>query len=436
MLPRRVQAATQAFLFDTLAVGIAGHGAIHAPEVRTLARLWTGTASGEALVLGAAGLRLPAPYAAYVNAYQIHSQEYDCVHEAAVAHPMATVCAALLAEAGRAPVAGGDFLAAVVAGIDIVATLGAAVKGPLKFFRPATAGIFGCVAALSRLRRVEHDVAGGAFGHALALASGTMQSHIEGKPTLALQVAGAARSAVEAFDLARAGIPSPENAIGGPFGYMALFENEPDLEPELDRLGRLWRVEEVSWKPFPTGRAAQGALVALKTLMARHGVTSANLQALEYHAPPLIHRLVGRRPLPDMTVPYARLCFAWLGALVLRDGDVSLGAFTPDQLTDPVLLSLAQRIAVIPDNNPDLAAFVPACAQARLFDGTVLRLDVAQQFGSPDWPLTLDEQLEKARTCFAFGGVDEALVPEVHALVETLDTAVDVAAELATLLRL
>ena len=29
------------------------------------------------------------------------------------------------------------------------------VKGPLKFFRPATAGIFGCVAALSRLRRVE-----------------------------------------------------------------------------------------------------------------------------------------------------------------------------------------------------------------------------------------------------------------------------------------
>ena len=273
-LPPSARTATQAFLFDTLAVGVAGHGAPHASEVRALAQLWTGQAAGEGMVLGAAGMRLPAPYAAYVNAYQIHAQEYDCVHEAAVAHPMATVCAALLAEAERRPASGADFLAAVVAGIDVVATLGVAAKGPLKFFRPATAGIFGCVAALARLRRVQPEVARRAFGHALALASGTMQSHIEGKPTLALQVAAAARSAVEAFDLARAAIPSPEGAIGGPFGYMALFENDPVLEPELDRLGTVWRVEEVSWKPFPTGRAAQGGIVAFKTLMAQHSVTA------------------------------------------------------------------------------------------------------------------------------------------------------------------
>lgn len=433
-LPRPAQAAARAFLFDSLAVGVAGHGAIHAAEVRALAQVWTGKAAGEGLVLGERGLRLPAPYAAYANAYQIHSQEYDCVHEAAVAHPMATVCAALLAEAGRAPAAGADFLAAVVAGIDVVATLGVSVKGPLKFFRPATAGIFGCVAALSRLRRVEPAVGRRAFGHALALASGTMQSHIEGKPTLALQVAAAARSAVEAFDLARAGIPSPDGAIGGPFGYMALFENDPVLERELERLGTVWRVEEVSWKPFPTGRAAQGAIVALKTLMADHGVTADTLELLEYHAPPLIHRLVGRRPQADMTVPYARLCFAWLGAVVLRDGDVGLGVFTPDQLADPALLSVAQKITVIPDDNPDLAAFVPAYAEARLKDGRVLRVDVARQFGAPEWPLTLDEQMEKARRCFAFGGLDDALAPDLHAQVAKLDEAGDVVAVLTPLL--
>lgn len=433
-LPPSAQAAARAFLFDSLAVGVAGYSAIYAEEIRKAAQIWTGGAAGEGMVLGAPDLRLPAPYAAYVNAYQIHSQEYDCVHEPAVAHPMATVCAALLAEAGRAPASGADFLAAVIAGIDVVATLGVAVKGPLKFFRPATAGIFGCVAALSRLRRVEPEVAYRAFGHALALASGTMQSHIEGKPTLALQVAGAARSAVEAFDLACAGVPSPAGAIGGPFGYMALFENDPVLEPELDKLGKIWRVEEVSWKPFPTGRAAQGAIVALKTLMAQHGVTADNLEALEYHAPPLIHRLVGRRPQADMTVAYARLCFAWLGAVVLTEGDVGLDAFTPARLGDPVLTAIAEKIIVVADDNPDLAAFVPAFAHVRLVDGRSFRVDVARQLGAPEWPLTLEQQLEKAGKCFVFGGLDAALVPQLHALVGRLDAAGDVIATLSEVL--
>jgi len=212
---------------------------------------------------------------------------------------------------------------------------------------------------------------------------------------------------------------------------MALFENDPVLEPELDRLGTVWRVEEVSWKPFPTGRAAQGAILALKTLMAQHGLTANNLAALEYHAPPLIHRLVGRHPQPEMTVAYARLCFAWLGAVVLREGDVDLGAFTPAQLVDSKLLALAERITVVADDNSDLAAFVPAFALARLSDGTVLRVDVTQQFGSPEWPLTLDEQLEKARRCFTFGGLEEGLVPQLHALVMRLNAINDVAGSLA-----
>jgi 2-methylcitrate dehydratase PrpD len=433
-VPASARTATQAFLFDSLAVGVAGRSAIYADAVRQAATLWTGGAVGEGLVLGEPGLRLPAPYAAYANAYQIHAQEYDCVHEAAVAHPMASVCAALLAEAGREPVAGPDFLAAVIAGVDVIATLGVAVKGPLKFFRPATAGIFGCVAALSRLRRVVPHVATRAFGHALALVSGTMQSHVEGKPTLALQVAAAARSAVEAFDLARMGVPSPEGAIGGPFGYMALFENDPVLAPELDRLGKLWRVEEVSWKPFPTGRAAQGAIVALKTLMAEHGVSSENLVTLEYHGPPLIHRLVGRRPRPDMTVAYARLCFPWLGGVVLREGDIGLDAFTPERLADPMLAQLAEKIVVVADDNPDLSAFVPAYAEASLRDGRVVRIAVERQLGAPDWPLTLQQQLEKARQCLVFGGLSSSLVEPLHDFIANLDRIGDVAAALTILL--
>jgi 2-methylcitrate dehydratase PrpD len=94
-----------------------------------------------------------------------------------------------------------------------------------------------------------------AFGYALAFASGTMQAHLEGKPTLAIQVAAAARSAVEAVDLALAGLPGPGASIDGPFGYLPLFEDAFDLGPVLAALGQRHRIEEVSWKPFPTGCA-------------------------------------------------------------------------------------------------------------------------------------------------------------------------------------
>ena len=402
-LSASAQASARAFLFDTICVGIAGRSAPLADTVLALAQSWGG--HGTCAVLGHPTARLSAPYAAFVNAFQIHAQEYDCVHEPAVAHPMATVGAALLAEAGRGEqVTGAEFLAAMVAGVNVVATLGVAATSPLKFFRPATAGVFGSVAAIARLRRIDSQLARNAFGHALSFASGTMQAHVEGKPTLALQVAGAARSAVEAIDLALAGVPAPVGSIDGPFGYFALFEYNHCLDDTLDQLGRSQRIEELSWKPFPTGRAAHGAIIALQQMMTDQCITANDLASFAYRAPPLVARLVGRRPYPGMDVAYARLCFAWLGAVVLTRGTVGLADFDLERLADPALLSLAERISVVSDENPNPAAFVPATATATLTDGRMVEIVVEEQLGSPAWPLNREQQLAKARHCLGFGG--------------------------------
>ena len=98
--------------------------------------------------------------------------------------------------------------------------------------------------------------------YALAFASGTMQAHAEGKPALPIQIANAARAAVMAVDLAEAGLPGPEASLEGPFGYLTLFEAAHDLTPLTDPASG-FRIAEVSWKPFPTGRAAHGGIVAL-----------------------------------------------------------------------------------------------------------------------------------------------------------------------------
>lgn len=407
-IPNAARTAAATFLHDTLCVGIAGARAPYADAVLAAATGWSG-AGGVCAILGRAE-RLPPCDAAFVNAFQIHAQEYDCVHEAAVVHPLATIVAVLLAELDRGPPrSGAELLTALIAGVDVAAGLGLAATTPIRFFRPATAGIFGSVAALANLRGVSPEVARDAIGYALAFAAGTMQAHVEGKPTLPLQIAQAARSAIQAIDLAAAGLPGPHDAIEGRYGYLPLFETGFDIA-RLG-LGAGHRITEVSWKPFPTGRAAHGAIVATQTLMRDFGATAETLASLVYRAPPLIHQLVGRPATRDMAPAYARLCFAWIGSVILTRGAIGLDDFGNARLNDPALLTLANRIKVEIDDNPDPAAFTPATATATLRDGTQHRVTIAAQLGSPAWPLTEAEHLAKAAGCLDFAGMADCHEP-------------------------
>ena len=105
-LPEMARVAAKMFIADTLAVGIAGAGAPWRHEVRDMAGA-SGSAA-EATVWGS-GERFPLAQAAMVNAYQVHSQEYDCVHEGAVVHAMSAILPSLVGWAsarGTSPASG------------------------------------------------------------------------------------------------------------------------------------------------------------------------------------------------------------------------------------------------------------------------------------------------------------------------------------------
>jgi 2-methylcitrate dehydratase PrpD len=258
-----------------------------------------------------------------------------------------------------------------------------------------------------------------------------MQAHAEGKPALPVQIANAARAAVMAVDLAEAGLPGPEASLEGPFGYLTLFETAHNAAPLTDPAPG-FRIAEVSWKPFPTGRAAHGGIVALQTLMADHGLTSGAIAQIVYRAPPLIHRLVGRRPSADMAPAWARLCLPWLGAVVLTRGTVGLADFTPERLSDLALLQLADRVLVEADDNPDPAAFTPATLTVSTNDGRSFRHSVTAQLGSPAQPLTHEQHLAKQAACLDFGGLG-ANATAVADMIDRFETLPDAAAILSLL---
>lgn len=398
-LPGAVHADALRLLADTLAVGAAGAASREAAPVARTVAAWGAGSEARSL----AGGTLPAPSAAFFNAFSIHCLEWDAVHEPAVVHALSVVTAALLAASDRR---GGstpdDFLGALAVGVDIASGLGLSAQGAMRFFRPATAGIIGAALAVARLEGLDRARMADAAGLAYSFLSGTMQAHVEASTALPLQIAMAARGAITAVDLAKAGIDGPHDVLGGPFGYGALIEPVA-LDAYTASLGSVWRISEVSIKPYPSGRASHAALGALADLREEGLVSPDTVESIELLAPPLIQRLVGRPFRPGAPQSYNRLCLAFLAPLMLRDGFI-------DPRLDTTIDALAERVRVTLDDNPDHNALSPQVLVVRLRDGQTLHRAVAANPGSPQAPLNARRARTKLDLCRALAGPAPALI--------------------------
>ena len=425
-LPAGAVAQAKTFILDTFGVGVAGSSADGADALLRAARNW---GAGEHATLWGRAERVPAVTAAFINGFQVHCQEFDCLHEPAVLHVMATLLPAAMAEAERGRnISGRDLIVAVVAGVDVAVTLGLAAKARLRFFRPATAGGFGAIAAVARLAGLDAAALVNAFGIQYAQTSGTMQPHLEASVVLPAQIGFNARAALQSCDLAQAGVIAPREVFEGRYGYLPLFEGEYELTPLLDQLGRVWRIEELSHKPYPAGRATHGGIEGIVALQREHGFQPIDVAEVRVIGPALISQLCGR---PDIAAPganYARLCMAFVGAKVLQHGGLDLSHCRDAALVDPVTHQLARRIRMEADANPDPNALAPQQVIVRLQDGTEWRWRGETLLANPARPFTRAQQLAKFRRCweFAAGSLGVAAGERLIDMVDALETVTDV----------
>jgi 2-methylcitrate dehydratase PrpD len=416
-LPAEARQRAAVYILDSLGVGIAGSSVDGGQGLLRVASGWgepTGSVWGRRA-------RLSAPAAAFLNAWQMHNQEFDCLHEGAVVHAMASVLPAALAAAEmRGQVSGAELILAVAVGVDVAAGLGLAARAGFRFFRPATAGGFGAVAAAGRILGLDHRMLGAAFAWQLAQVSGTMQAHAEGSPILPVQVAFNARAAMQSCELAALDFPPTRSVFEGSYGYMALFEGAFDLDPVLESLGRDWRITEFSHKPFPAGRATHGGIEGVSALRSEYGFAAVDVDRVEVIAPPLIVRLVGRALPPNVSATYARLCMGYAVAKILQSGQLDLADFRGDALLDPVTHALAARVETKADDNPDPNALAPQTVVVHLKTGAALRWHCTTMLANPARPLTREQHLTKFHRCCTFSA--DALRPGAPAgLVDAAD---------------
>ncbi len=385
-LPLDVVAATNVVVADTIACGLAGSAESKAKIFRDIQLSHFGY--GGVPVWGTDQLISPIG-AGMANGYQVHCLEYACFHEAATVHSMSVILPTVMAHADRfGRVTGKDIITAINIGNDVAALLGLAATQGARFFRPGVCGAMGAGAALAKLAGFDRPTTSEFFGLLYSQLSGTMQAHTEASMALGLQIAFSVRNALTALDMARMYLTGPTDVFDGPYGYFKLFEVDGDATPHLDALGNVWRTAEISFKPFPSGRASHGAIDALQRLMQGHSFGAADVDNVTLSVPPFVHRLGGRQVKDRMDGPYARLCLPYLAASVLIDGTINVASSSLDNLSDPDRLALAAKVSVEDDGNPDVNALAPQKVSVKLSDGRTFEENIACLLGHPDNPMS------------------------------------------------
>lgn len=423
-LPPEVVTSAKTFILDTIGVGISGSRVPFVEQLRKLtAYQWGGQ---EQATIWGSGERVPAVSAAMVNAYQIHNQEFDCLHEPAVVHAMATILATLLAHAERLQmegrgVDGPRFICAVCIAVEVASILGAAATSALRFFRPGVCGGLGSAMGLAYLEGFNDKQIRDLLGVTYSQSGGTMQAHVEGSATLPMQIAFNARNAVTALDMVRLGLEGPHDVITGPFGLYTLFEPEADLNQWLPLMGVQWQITQLSQKPFPTGRAAHGGLDGIACLQAEHGFRANDVEHIHISAPPLILRLVDRPPSKNMHHNYAKLCMGYIAATYLLTGSMVVYDYAPECIADLQRQELAQKLSMSANDCDDPNALAPQTVTVTLKDGRQWQQRLPAVLGNPKRPLSRDQHLQKFRGCCR-SGVRALADVDIEALIIAVDT--------------
>ncbi len=399
-IPPAVLHAAKLFMLDTLAVSWAGSDAPGCREAHGLVADEGGRADATAWVYGG---RLPVTSAAFINGMTASALDYDSIGHGAAVHINIAVLPAALAMAERRRATGKDFLAALIAGSDIMYRLAAATERPNRGFHfTAAIGVFGAAAAAARLLGLDIVATQHALGIAFIQSSGTQQANIQPSLSKRMLSAFAARSGVYAALLAERGITAPSEVIEGKFGLYRMYQ-PGDTGRVLAELGHRFDNVNVSIKRFPSCGCNHTAIEATLDLVHRHDLKPEDVSGIEVTVTPYIDRIVGGPYDPgsdpqvaaQFSIRYSIAC-----ALVRRK--LGLAEIQEEAARDPRITAHIPKIQVRVD--PEMTGNRgPVVIRMRTRTHGELTCRVDDVAGRPGAPIPEAEVEAKFRECFGLG---------------------------------
>jgi 2-methylcitrate dehydratase PrpD len=359
----------------------------------------------ESLVVGGS-VRVAAANAVLANATLAHGLDFDDTREDAIVHTGSVAVPTSLAVGEATGADGRAVLAAIVAAVEVMCKIGLAVPGKFhaRHYHPtALTGAFAAAAAAGKLYGLSEDELVRAFGICGSQAAGIIEYLADGSWTKRLHPGWNAHAGVTAALLAQSGFTGPETVLEGEHGFYRAFAGgvEPArLDELLASLGRVWELEQLTFKPYPCGSIAQPYMDCAIRLRESRGVRADDIVEIRCRtAAGPVPRLW--EPLASKHAPQngyaAKFSLPYLLAVILTRGRASLAEFEDDVVRDPQILSVASRVGYELDATIDYPRQFVGHLRARLKDGRVVEEWQDHPRGGPDSPMSREEIESKFR---------------------------------------
>lgn len=319
----------------------------------------------------------PPHIAALLNATYGHSLDFDDTHATSSLHAGVTAISAALAEAefqlrqNADAITSDLLLLSILLGYEVTIRVGVALSTAAYsrgFHNTSVAGIFGCVATLSVLRRLPATVIMNAFGLAGSKAAGSMQYLANGSHNKRLHAGFAAHDAFMCISLAQAGVIGADAIIEGDLGLLQGYTDRDRADVDWDRLvgnlGTRWEFTDSALKPYAGCRMTHGFIEMADSLgkyiregkFATQGVHSNSLHCIKKIRcimPKANMILVGQK-LPNKVHP-ENIVDAQFSAYyqtanaILYGGTHDMAAYAPERIQDAGIRQLCDKIECLVD---------------------------------------------------------------------------------------
>ena len=363
-------------------------------------------APGPALIY-ATNRRTSVLDATLVNGTASHALDYDDVAGVMGGHPSAMLVPPLIALAEMVPATGQDLAAAYVAGFETMCRIARGVhfhhydKG---WHPTATLGIFGTVAAATRLLRMDVDQTAMALGLAASFASGLKSNF--GTRTKPLHVGHGSRNGIFAALMVQGGFTANAGTFEHKQGFLDVF-NGPGTYDTAKILADWYSPIECEGpgdpglKPYPCCGSTHASINRMLDLTTTYNLTPDQVARIEVM--PHLRRLPHTNN-PDPRTPLgAKFSIQYCIARALTDRTVKLDQFEGDAHFDPAIRALMQRVEARPhpDMPADSAFQWGSEVVVHTTDGKRLasRLDDYPSRGPAGIPMTREELWTKFSDC-------------------------------------
>jgi 2-methylcitrate dehydratase PrpD len=394
-LPTVTRAATLDDILDTFGCLLGGSGEPGIAELIRVVGGWGGAAQSQVMLWRQ---RLPAPHAAMMNASMAHALDFDdTLDHGGSIHPGASVLAAGLAVSdllGGVP--GQDLLLAIALGLDVSCRVALASTLDRGWHRTAAMGVFGAAATSGKLLGLNVEQMVNALGIAFSQSAGNRQCIVDGALTKRLQAGQAASSGVLAGLLAREGFTGAHHIFLGRFGFFQLYQPDGyDAAKLTEGLGREFRGDELSFKPYACGRPQHAMLDAAIGARDELGVTDpTEIAEVTVTCPEALRdeQFAGtahkRRPTQIVEAQFALPYL--IGAAVVHG---RVGVAEVADIGNARVLDLAARIAGVASGREKSAITI------RLRDGRAATVQEGPPLGSPKNRLSAEQLTMKFADC-------------------------------------